>query len=189
MEVITHTYTCEKLGDRLSVKVFVALLTDKEDVLCRKDNQLIQELSNKNLNSSIGLYFYRFKDLTKVKAFSKIGEVSRKDGIGTRLQRGWLGTEKYGDTYLTKNIFKDVCLISEKNPMYFVFYEQVPEYCLPKIDEIHAYKKHLEHFGRGTTNAERINKNDSLGAKLVWRESAFNEVLNLRFPDRSNYGI
>jgi len=182
-------YSMEKLGDKVTASVFVALISEPKDILEKKNNRLIAALTKSGLDTRIGLYFYRFKNLEKYKAFSKIGEVSRKEGIKERLKRGWHGTAKYGDSYFDKVLHADVKLVSKNNPMYFVFYEQVPEYGFPKIDELHAFNNHRKVLGFDTRNIEKTNKNISLGSKIIWRASSFDEVLNLKFPDGSSYEI
>jgi hypothetical protein len=136
---------------------------------------------------AIGLYFYRFEDLGLAAAFSKIGEVSRKEGIQERKKRGWLGTNTYGDTYLDKKIHEDILTASPSKALYFVFYEFSTPDSLPKIDELLAFEKHKNHFGKNPRNRESSNSNSSLGRNLVWHQSAFDEVLNLEFPDGTSY--
>lgn len=168
-------------------KIFVYLITSYQEVIDKTNNPILEALEQHRLSQAIGLYFYRFKNLSNYNAFSKIGEVSRIEGIQERFKRGWHGTDTYGDTYLTKNIHNDVKLISENNPMYFVFYQFDLLNSYPKIDELIAFKKHLDHFHVGTRNNERPNGNYQLGQNLAWHSLAFEEVLNLKFPDGTSY--
>jgi hypothetical protein len=180
-------YICSSERAISNKKVFVYLITSPQEVLKKVNNPIVRALKIHGLSESIGIYFYRFKNLGNYIAFSKIGEVSRIEGIEKRFIRGWHGTITYGDTYLSKGIHNDIKLISKSNPMYFVFYEFDTLNSFPKIDEMAAFKKHLTHFERSTRNNERPNGNFQLGQNLVWHNTAFNEVLKLEFPDGVQY--
>lgn len=168
-------------------KVFVYLITSPQQVLNKYNNPILEALGECGILNSIGIYFYRFKNLNTYNAFTKIGEVSRIEGIEKRFSRGWHGTETYSDTYLSKNIHNDIKLISNSNPMYFVFYEFDTLNSYPKIDEQIAFKKHFDHFNTSTRNYEKPNGNFELGKNLVWHSSAFEDVLNMKFPNGSPY--
>lgn len=168
-------------------KVFVFLITSPQQVLNKTNNAILEALQKKGLANSLGIYFYRFKNLDTYNAFTKIGEVSRIEGIEKRFIRGWHGTISYGDTYLSKEIHNDVKMISTDNPMYFVFYEFDLLNSFPKIDEQIAFKKHSDSFNTSTRNLEKPHGNYRLGINLVWHDTAFDEVLNLNFPDGTPY--
>lgn len=184
---ISKKYTANNDRANNNQKVFVYLITSYEQIIDKVNNPILQALEQHELSQSIGLYFYRFKHLHHYNAFSKIGEVSRIEGIQERFKRGWHGTESYSDTYLTKNIHHDVKLITETNPMYFVFYQFDLLNSYPKIDELIAFKKHQDYFNVGTRTIERPNGNYQLGQNLAWHSLAFEEVLQLKFPDGSSY--
>ncbi|MGF1800145.1 hypothetical protein L4D11_05615 [Vibrio gigantis] len=175
-------------------RVLVVKLTSPKQLLESGKHSIHQIIQEQSLSSAIGVYFYRFKNLDNPQAFSKIGEVSRSDGVAVRQSRGWLTPPSYGDSYKKLNnngekkvIYTDVEMISEENPMYFVFYELEVENAFPKIDEISNFAKHIEHFGRSTRNKENANTFSRLGSNLVWHKSAFNEVLNCKLPSQGPY--
>jgi hypothetical protein len=180
--------------DGRGYKVLVVKVTSPGQILESSQGSIHASLTEEALSNSIGIYFYRFKDLPRPEAFTKIGEVSRREGVIVRKQRGWLATPKYGDSYLKPNtsgelkaIYSDVKLVSASNPMYFVFYELDVVRAFPKIDEIAAFAKHRIHFGRGTRNKEQPNTFDLLGSGLVWHSSAFDEVLAMKLPSGLPY--
>ena len=192
---ICRSYIAESGRGTGNEKVISILLESPEDILNKPENLVLNALEEENLSSSIGLYFYRFKS-NKI-PFIKIGECTGKEGIAKRFKRGWHGTKTYSDTYLAKKekgqyvdsvFLTEVRNISKDNPAYFIFYEHLTEESHPKIDEVHAYIKHKTHFNEGTINKERINGNEKLGKNLVWHDSAFVEVLELKFPDNCAYG-
>lgn len=175
-------------------RVLVVRIVSPLQILESGPGSIHQLLIDENLDKTVGLYFYRFQDLSFPVAFSKIGEVSREDGVIVRKKRGWLSPNSYGDSYLKlsnkgerKVIYDDVNTVCDENPMYFTYYEFDIEASFPKIDEIAAFRKHLEHFGRSTRNRETVNTFSRLGCKLVWYEESFNEVLNLRLPSGISY--
>ncbi|WP_393964648.1 hypothetical protein [Exiguobacterium sp. S22-S28] len=184
-----HTYKADCSRTEKEYKVFVYLITDPNEILERDENPITKALKEHKLNRSIGIYFYRFKDLEDGCGFSKIGEVSSKSGVVNRFTRGWHGTHKYGDTYLNKELFKDVQRISPENPMYFIFYEFDLLNSFPKIDEICAFYEHRKKLKCSTTNKERINSNHKLGSNLVWYKKAFHEVFDLKFPNGKPYPL
>ncbi|MFY0574181.1 hypothetical protein ACN28S_07335 [Cystobacter fuscus] len=163
----------------------------------KQQNFVLAGLQAAGVSSSIGLYFYRFAN--QPNPFIKIGECTRQEGIAVRFQRGWHGTEKYGDTYLKKKTkagpYVDskfaLCIrrISKSNPAYFVFYEHATLQSHPKIDEIFAYRMHKRLFKRDTASPERMNGNPLLARRLVWHESAFAEVVRCKFPDGVPYPV
>ena len=176
-------------------KVVCILLTSPDDVLVAKDNLILKCLNEAGVSSSLGIYFYRFKNTAK--PFIKIGECTRKDGISVRFKRGWHGTETYSDTYLKKKkngkyekseFLLEIEKISSDNPAYFVFYEQSTIGSYPKIDEVFAYRMHKRLFKCGTKSPERMNSNPLLARRLVWHKHAFPEVVRCVFPDGSKYG-
>lgn len=188
---ITEQY---KELDGCGYKVLAVKLISPDQVLGSAKDSMHASLAAEGLSSSVGIYFYRFRDMPKPEAFTKIGEVSRREGVIVRKQRGWLATPKYGDSYLKpstsgklKTIYSDVKLISMSNPMYFVFYEFDVLRAFPKIDEIAAFSKHRSHFGRGTRNKEQPNTFEQLGSALVWHSSAFDEVLAMKMPSGVPY--
>jgi len=71
-------------------------------LLGKENNYVLSVLKKEGLSSSIGLYFYRFKN-TDI-PFIKIGECTRKEGVEVRFKRGWHGTETYSDTYRRKKV-------------------------------------------------------------------------------------
>lgn len=175
-------------------RVLVAKIQSPDQVLKAGEASIHAALLEEGLAGAIGLYFYRFRDLREPQAFSKIGEVSRREGVIVRKQRGWLATNKYGDSYLKpstngvqKVIYSDVQAVTTANPMYFTFYEFDVANSFPKIDEIAAFAKHHQHFGRTTRNKEQANTFDELGRNLVWYDAAFDEVLALRMPSGALY--
>lgn len=184
-----HTYKPDCLRTEKDYKVFVYLITDPNEVLGKDENSIIGALGNHKLKHSIGVYFYRFKNLEDGCGFSKIGEVSGVSGIVNRFERGWHGTDKYGDSYLKKKLYEDVCQISPDNPMYFIFYEFDLLNSFPKIDETYAFYEHRKKLKCSTTNKERINSNYQLGLNLIWHKKAFHEVLDLKFPDGKHYPL
>jgi len=170
-------------------------LTSPNDVLEAKDNHVLRCLNEAGVSSSLGIYFYRFKNTAN--PFIKIGECTRKDGISVRFKRGWHGTETYSDTYLKKKkngkyekseFLLEIEKISEENPAYFVFYEQSTIGSHPKIDEVFAYRMHKRLFKCGTKSPERMNSNPLLARRLVWHKPAFSEVVRGVFPDGTKYG-
>lgn len=176
-------------------KVISILLTSPGDILEKEDNCVLSALGKEGLSSSIGVYFYRFKN-TDI-SFIKIGECTRKEGIEVRFKRGWHGTETYSDTYRRKkvkgkyvdsDILNQINKISKENPAYFVFYQHAPMQSHPKIDEVFAYGMHKRYFGEGTLSPERINGNPLLARKLIWHKLSFSEVCRCKFPDDGNYG-
>jgi hypothetical protein len=129
---IAKTYSADSGRGSGNEKVVCILLTSPEDVLKKENNFVLDCLQNAGVASSLGLYFYRFKN--QANPFIKIGECTRQDGITVRFQRGWHGTEKYSDTYLKKKankgttyvdskLFIEINKVSKANPAYFVFYE------------------------------------------------------------------
>jgi hypothetical protein len=192
---IAKTYSADSGRGSGNEKVVCVLLTTPEHVLKKEDNFVLKCLRNAGVASSLGLYFYRFRN--HANPFIKIGECTRQDGIAIRFQRGWHGTEKYSDTYLKKasdgtyidsELFQEINKISEENPAYFVFYEHCTLNSHPKIDEVFAYRMHKRLFKRGTASPERINGNPLLARRLVWHKKAFSEVVRAVFPDGTSYG-
>lgn len=181
------TYKADCLRTTKKNKVLVYLITDPQEILEKDNNRILNALCKHNLGSSVGLYFYRFKYLKDNCGFSKIGEVSGVLGIENRFKRGWHGTHTYGDTYLNKELHKDVIQVSPTNPMYFIFYEYDLLNSFPKIDELHAFSEHKKKFSLSTSTKERINLNFKLGLNLVWHKQTFHEVLNLKFPNGKHY--
>ena len=185
--------TYKTVGNRL-YRVLVVRITSSQQLLKNGPDSIHKAIENEGLGASIGLYFYRFAELPAPQAFSKIGEVSREDGVIVRKRRGWLTPATYGDSYLKpsstgvrKAIYTDALATTPENPMYFTYYEFDVEASFPKIDEIAAFQMHIGHFGRSTRNREAANTFARLGRKLVWYEPAFNEVLELRFPSGESY--
>ncbi|MBK5396354.1 hypothetical protein JFU47_06420 [Pseudomonas sp. TH39(2020)] len=177
-------------------KVVCILLTTPEEILSKTNNFVITQLSAADVSNSIGLYFYRFKNVTD--HFIKIGECTRQDGIKVRFQRGWHRTERYSDTYLSKKkkngyvdseFLNEIRKISPSNPAYFVFYEHQTTGSHPKIDEVYAYRMHKRLFKRGTASPERMNGNPLLARSLVWHKGAFSEVVRGQLPDGTAYPI
>lgn len=175
-------------------KVVCILLTRPEDVLSKEDNFVLSQLRSAGVATSIGLYFYRFKNTAN--PFIKIGECTRREGIEVRFQRGWHGTEKYSDTYLRKKttngyidseLLLEIRKISITNPAYFVFYEHHTVNSHPKIDEVYAYRMHKRLFRKGTASPERMNSNPLLARRLVWHKGAFSEVVRGQLPDGTVY--
>jgi hypothetical protein len=191
---MTHAVETYKIQDEVEYRVLVVRITSPLQVLGCGPGSIHEALRTEGLDTSVGLYFYRFQNLPTPQAFSKIGEVSREEGVIVRKQRGWLAPSTYGDSYLKssrsgirKVIHSDVLNVTEKNPMYFTFYEFDVEASFPKIDEILAFKKHLDYFGRSTRNKESVNTFSRLGRKLVWYEKSFSEVLNMSLPSGLTY--
>ena len=176
-------------------KVVCILLTTPDDILKKDNNLILQCLESAGVSSSIGLYFYRFKN--SAKPFIKIGECTRKEGISVRFKRGWHDPHKGGDTYLKKKdkneqyidskFFVEIMKISKENPAYFVFYEHDTLNSHPKIDEIFAYRIHKRLFKCGTSSPERMNGNPLLARRLVWHKKSFSEVVRATFPDGTPY--
>lgn len=177
-------------------KIVCVLLKGPADILDKQDNLVLRCLQEAGIASSVGLYFYRFKN--SANPFIKIGECTRQEGIAVRFQRGWHGTEKYSDTYLKKKskdksyvdseLLIEINKISEDNPAYFVFYEHCTLSSHPKIDELFAYRMHKRLFKRGTASPERMNGNPLLARRIVWHKKSFSEVVRGQFPDGSKYG-
>ncbi len=192
---LTKKYDAESGRGTGEEKIVCVLLTSPDDVLREKDNIVLKCLANAGVSSSLGIYFYRFKNTAK--PFIKIGECTRKDGISVRFKRGWHGTETYSDTYLKKKkkgkyekseFLLEIEKISSENPAYFVFYEQSTIGSHPKIDEVFAYRMHKRLFKCGTKSPERMNGNPLLARHLVWHKRAFSEVVRCVFPDGTKYG-
>ena len=190
----THVVETYTIKDDIEYRVLVVRITSPSQVLDCGPRSIHDALRAEGLDTSVGLYFYRFQNLPTPPAFSKIGEVSREGGVIVRKHRGWLAPNTYGDSYLKfsrdgvrKVIHSDVLDVNEQNPMYFIFYEFDVEASFPKIDEISAFKRHLDHFGRSTRNKESVNTFSRLGSKLVWYEKSFNEVLNMSLPSGLSY--
>ncbi|SDZ71403.1 hypothetical protein SAMN05518854_117134 [Variovorax sp. YR266] len=189
-----HVVEPYKSGERTQCKVLVSKISSPAQVLAGGDGSIHAALTVEGLGGSVGLYFYRFANLEKRKAFSKIGEVSRADGIIVRKHRGWLSPKTYGDSYLRegkagalKGIHSDVLDATESDPMFFVFYEFDPSNSFPKLDELQAFSRHRCHFGRSTRNQEATNRFESLGRNLVWHPRAFDEVLAMKLPSGKSY--
>lgn len=176
-------------------RVVVVRMTSPEQVLASGEHSIHDVLEKTGLDSSIGLYFYRFEQLDKEwPAFSKIGVTSRLEGIGMRKKRGWIYKTSCSDSYrrpntagVDKGVYADVQKISVTRPMYFVYYELDVEGAFPLLEEMVAFRKHEEHFQRSTRNSERVNTHPRLGRKIVWYENAFNEVLDLKLPSGEYY--
>lgn len=176
-------------------RVLVVQMTSPEQVLTSGENSIHGALEKTQLDRSIGLYFYRFKQLDeKSPAFSKMGVTSRLEGIGTRKKRGWIYKTGCSDSYrrpntagAAKGIYADVQEISIERPMYFVYYELDVEGAFPLLEEMVAFRKHEDHFKRSTRNSERVNTHPHLGRKIVWYENAFNEVLDMKLPSGKYY--
>ena len=190
----THAVEVYKTVNCNKYRVLVVRIVSPSQVLESGPGSIHQALKDEGLDKSVGLYYYRFQNLTSLAAFSKIGEVSREGGVILRKKRGWLSRPTYSDSYLKpssngnrKIIYDDVSAASLENPMYFIYYEFDAESAFPKIDEIAAFGKHLEHFGCSTRNREPVNTFSRLGRKLVWYENSFSEVLNLHFPSTMSY--
>ncbi|MCF5775524.1 hypothetical protein GIV40_00280 [Pseudomonas poae] len=189
-----HAIENYKTVNASQYRVLVVRIVSPSQILESGPGSIHQLLIDEGLDKTVGLYFYRFQNLSYPAAFSKIGEVSREDGVIVRKKRGWLSPDSYGDSYLKRSskgerkiIYDDVNSVRDENPMYFTFYEFDIEASFPKIDEIAAFRKHLEHFGCSTRNREAVNTFSRLGSKLVWYEESFNEVLNLRLPSGISY--
>lgn len=185
MEYQVETYTT-KPGGKTQYKVLVVKITAPCQVLADGKESIHQCIKDAGLSKSVGLYFYRFKNLDDT-GFSKIGEVSRREGVITRKRRGWILAVSNSDTYKKKELRQDVENTSKTNPMYFVFYEFDVTKSFPKIDEILAFYNHKAHFKRTTRNKEGSNSYIELGSKLVWYPKAFDEVLNLKLPSGKGY--
>lgn len=190
-----QTYTASSGRGSGSEKVVAVLLTDPNEIFSKSENVVLNALRESGVASSIGLYFYRFKNTSN--PFIKIGECTRQEGICVRFQRGWHGTEKYSDTYLMKKekggsyveseLSTQIKRISHDNPAYFIFYEHSTLQSHPKIDEVFAYRMHKRLFQRGTASPERMNGNPLLARRLVWHKTAFSEVVRCQFPDGTPY--
>ena len=176
-------------------KVISCFLTSQEDILQEDNNFVLNALSAEGLSSSIGVYFYRFKNDRS--PFVKIGECTRKDGLAVRFRRGWHGTRNYSDSYLGRMkdgnevdsvLLKQVRKISIENPAYFVFYQHKTSQSHPKIDEVYAYRMHKRFYKAGTLSPERMNGNPLLARNLIWHKKAFSEVFRCKFPDGGEYG-
>lgn len=185
-------YTIENYKN--NCRVIVVKITSSDQILKAGNDSIHKIIESNNLSNAVGIYFYRFKDISTFKAFSKIGEVSRKEGIIERKYRGWLAPDTYGDSYRKlgkktgrKVIYSDVLSITENNPMYFTFYEFDVDNAFPKIDEILAFKNHKDFFGHKPRNKEQANTFVELGSKLVWYKNAFNEVNTLKLPSGTAY--
>jgi len=100
MKCRAKTYDAESGRGTCQEKFVRVLLTSPNDILEAKDNLVLSCLSEAEVSSSLGIYFYRFKNTAS--PFIKIGECTRKDGISVRFKRGWHGTETYPDTYHKK---------------------------------------------------------------------------------------
>jgi hypothetical protein len=190
-----HVIETYKTASTREYRVLVVRIVSPDQVLKSDPDSIHSALVTEGLTATSGLYFYRFATLSEPESFSKIGEVSRKDGVGVRKYRGWLAPNSYGDSYKKlstsnnpKGVHRDILAVSEDNPMYFIFYEFDVENSFPKIDEIQAFARHRAHFGRSTTNKEACNTFERLGKNLVWYAPAFNEVLNLQLPSGQHYG-
>lgn len=177
-----------------SYRVLVVRINSPDQVLQGGEGSIHAALMSEGLASAVGLYFYRFRDLPEPKAFSKIGEVSRREGVIMRKERGWLKASTYGDSYLKPNkkgvlkaIYADIQAVTAANPMYFTFYEFDPFSSFPKIDEIAAFAKHQRRFGRTTRNKEQANTFDELGRNLIWYSDAFDEVFDMKLPSGLSY--
>ncbi len=190
-------YTADSGRGSGTEKVVCILLTSPNDILDKQQNIVLSGLRAAGVASSIGLYFYRFKN--RANPFIKIGECTSQGGIGRRFTRGWHGTERYADTYRWKKLKNSkeyidselsvqINTISKMNPAYFVFYEHCTLNSHPKIDELFAYRMHKRLFKCGTLSPERINGNPLLARCLVWHKKAFSEVVRGRFPDSTKYG-
>lgn len=189
-----HVVETYKISNDIEYRVLVTRITCPSQILSCGPRSIHHALTTEGLAASVGIYFYRFQNLPTPPAFSKIGEVSREGGVIIRKHRGWLAPDTYGDSYLKpskkgvkKAIHSDVLNVHEKNPMYFIFYEFDVEASFPKIDEISAFKKHVNYFGRSTRNKEAVNTFARLGRKLAWYEKAFDEVLNMSLPSGLSY--
>lgn len=180
--------------EELGLKVLAVRLEASAQVMARGAGSIHDILQDEGLSAAVGLYFYRFEDLGEPRAFTKIGEVSRREGVSLRKGRGWLQSPTCADSYrprsetgLVKEIYRDIQSISAQRPMYFVFYQLPVRQAFPKIDEIRAFAEHRRVFGVSTRNQERTNTFDDLGANLVWHPTAFDEVNRMIFPDGSAY--
>jgi hypothetical protein len=173
------------------------MLTHPDDLLDPDENPVLRVLEKEGLSSSIGLYFYLFKNQVGQRPFIKIGECTSTRGIEGRFVKGWHGYQSGTDSYVwtkrqgeyVKKAFgQQITQINEENPAYFVFYEHQLYNSHPKIDEGLALTAHLEHFSQKTLSPEKINGNArNIGRNLVWHRTAFNEVLNQEFPDGVGY--
>ena len=178
-----------------SEKVVVVRLVQPTDLLCDDANPVLTALQQAGVSNSVGLYFYRFANSQH--PFMKIGECSRSEGVELRFKRGWHYSTTCADTYRGKRqaggletpseFLNAVRTISTKNPAYFVFYEMRATHAFPKIDEMHAHRFHMEHFGCGTINCERMNTHQTLGTELIFHKRAFSEVLKKQLPSGVAY--
>lgn len=178
-------------------KVLCVLLTEPEHILDPDENPVMAALEKEGLSTSIGLYFYRFKNPPNPSRFIKIGECTGPGGIASRFKRGWYGTKTYTDSYIWKKRGEDyiesdfvqaIKEVSKENPAYFVFYEHHTPDSHPKIDEAFAFVAHDHTFKQNTINNEKVNGNAAIiGRNIVWHTSAFDEVLGCIFPDGADY--
>jgi hypothetical protein len=142
------------------------------------------------MDKCVGVYFYRFIDGSK--PFVKIGETARPGGIAERFKNGWHG--KGTDSYLKQTRNKEkvdseflnaVKEITDKNRMYFIFYEHPLMWSHTKADEMYSMTMHQRFYKQGTVNGERANKNRLMGRKLVFHKSAFSDILCGTIPNDS----
>lgn len=75
----------------------VVKVVDPAQVLASGPGSIHEALGDEGVGTSIGLYFYRFANLENRGAFTKIGEVSRSEGVRIRKHRGWLAPKSYGE--------------------------------------------------------------------------------------------
>ncbi|MYM92669.1 hypothetical protein [Duganella vulcania] len=184
-----------KRFDGRPYRVLVLRMTSPDQVLASGQGSLHQVLADTGLDSTVGLYFYRFERLDDAApAFTKIGVTSRVDGIGMRKKRGWIYAPSAADSYrkpttagADKGVYVDVQKVSAQQPMYFVYYELSVEGAFPQLEEMVAFYKHDQHFGRSTNNVERVNTHPTLGRKIVWYDPAFEDVLRLVLPSGQPY--
>jgi len=191
----SEIYTADSGRGQGTEKVVVILLSRPEDLLATQKNLVLRGLDEAGVSNSVGLYFYRFADSQL--PFMKIGECGRSEGVALRFKRGWHYSTTCADTYRgarkkdgaenPSQFLTTVKTISEETPAYFVFYEMRATHSFPKIDEMHAYRNHINHFGRGTTNVERINTHETLGVELIFHKRAFSEVLEKKLPSGLAY--
>jgi hypothetical protein len=189
-----HVVETYKQSAGTAYRVLVARISSPNQVLQAGAGSIHHALESECLGNSVGLYFYRFHTLKAPEAFTKIGEVSRQGGVIVRKKRGWLAPQSYGDSYLKgsttgaqKGVHSDVLGVTDTDPMYFVFYQFDVENSFPKIDEMAAFAKHVQHFGRSTRNREPANTFSSLGRNLIWHPNAFEEVLKMQLPSGRTY--
>lgn len=177
-------------------RVFCLCLRSPSDLLTpAPSSRVLDELQRAGLNGAQGVYFYRFA--AAATPFMKIGECSRAKGVSTRIARGWHQSTTCSDTYRGSRkkdqpergsaFLSAVQTISPENPAYFVFYQLRATHSFPKIDELHAYKLHLNQFKRGTVNPDRMNTHETLGSELIFHRNAFHEVLSKKLPSGTAY--